>query len=147
VYVTDSIQVNGADTTYRNLQASATGGNAIFVANAEFRFPTPLFPDRMRVAVFADVGQVWERDVATVGGVRFTPGLGVRFVTPLGPVRLDAAYDGYPAEPGALYLLNTANKSLTAVTDSTGNQLLYRPSLRAGFWRRVVVQFAVGQAF
>src|SRR6184192_1031493 len=147
VYVTDSIQVNGADTTYRNLQASATGGNAIFVANAEFRFPTPLFPDRMRVAVFADVGQVWERDVATVGGVRFTPGVGVRFVTPLGPVRLDAAYAGYPAEPGALYLLNTANKSLTAVTDSTGNQLLYRPSLRAGFWRRVVVQFAVGQAF
>ena len=90
---------------------------------------------------------MWERDVATVGGVRFTPGLGVRFVTPLGPVRLDAAYNGYPAEPGALYLLNTANKSLTAVTDSTGNQLLYRPSLRAGFWRRVVVQFAVGQAF
>ena len=147
VYVTDSIGVNGADTTYRNLQASATGGNAIFVANAEFRFPTPLLPDRMRVAVFADVGQVWERDVATVGGVRFTPGVGVRFVTPLGPVRLDAAYNGYPAEPGALYLLNTANKSLTAVTDSSGNQVLYRAGLPAGFWRRVVVQFAVGQAF
>jgi len=147
VYVTDSIEVNGADTMYRNLQASATGGNAIFVANAEFRFPTPLFPDRMRVAVFADVGQVWERDVATVGGVRFTPGVGVRFVTPLGPVRLDAAYNGYPAEPGALYLLNTANKSLTAVTDSSGNQVLYHASLPAGFWRRVVVQFAVGQAF
>jgi outer membrane protein assembly factor BamA len=147
VYVTDSIEVNGSDTTYRNLQASATGGNAIFVANAEFRFPTPLFPDRMRVALFADVGQVWERDVATVGGARFTPGLGVRFVTPLGPVRLDAAYSGYPDEPGALYLLNTGTKSLTAVTDSAGNQLLYRPGLRHGFWHRVVVQFAVGQAF
>src|SRR5213078_5412289 len=46
VYVTDSIEVAGGDTTYRNLQASATGGNAIFVANAEFRCPTPLFPDR-----------------------------------------------------------------------------------------------------
>jgi outer membrane protein assembly factor BamA len=148
VYVTDSIEVNGSgDTTYRNLQASATGGNAMFVANAEFRFPTPLFPDRMRVALFADVGQVWERDVATVGGVRFTPGLGVRFVTPLGPVRLDAAYKGYPDEPGALYLLNTGTKSLTAVTDSAGNQLLYHPGLGHGFWHRVVVQFAVGQAF
>jgi outer membrane protein assembly factor BamA len=138
---------SGIDTTLGGLQASATGGNAIFVANAELRFPTPLFPDRMRVAVFADVGQVWERDVATVGGVRFTPGLGVRFVTPLGPVRLDAAYNGYPAEPGALYLLNTKTKGLTAVTDSTGSQVLVRPGLPPGFWRRVVVQFAVGQAF
>jgi outer membrane protein assembly factor BamA len=129
------------------IQASATGGNAIFVANAEFRFPTPLFPDRMRVALFADVGQVWERDVATVGGVRFTPGLGVRFVTPLGPVRLDAAYNGYAEEPGPLYLLNETTGSLTAVTDSSGNQKIVRPPLPSGFWRRIVVQFAVGQAF
>src|SRR5207247_11311007 len=56
VYV-QRIDVNG-DTL--PIQASATGGNAIFVANAEFRFPTPLFPDRMRVAAFADVGPVWE---------------------------------------------------------------------------------------
>ena len=147
VYVTDSIEVTGGDTTYRNLQASATGGNAIFVANAEFRFPTPPFPDRMRVAVFTDVGQVWEREDPTVRGVRFTPGVGVRFVTPLGPVRLDAAYSGYPAEAGALYLLNRANNSLTAVTGSAGRPVLVRPPLPSGFRRRVVVQFAVGQAF
>ncbi|HLB81654.1 MAG TPA: BamA/TamA family outer membrane protein [Gemmatimonadales bacterium] len=146
VYVTDSVEVNGADTTYRNLRASATGGNAMFVANAELRFPTPLFPDRMRVALFADVGQVWEREDPTVRGVRFTPGLGVRFVTPLGPVRLDAAYSGYPAEAGALYLLR-ANNSLTALTDSLGRPVRLYPSLPGGFWRRVVVQFAVGQAF
>ncbi len=142
-----SIEVVGVDTTYGGLQASATGGNAIFVANAEFRFPTPLFPDRMRVAVFADVGQVWERDDPTVRGVRLTPGVGVRFVTPLGPVRLDAAYSGYAAEPGALYLLNTASNSLTAVTDSAGRRVIVHPGLPARFWRRVVVQFAVGQAF
>src|SRR5438067_2112511 len=135
------------DTTFGNLQASATGGNAIFVANAELRIPTPLFPDRMRVAVFADVGQVWELEDPSVRGVRFTPGVGVRFVTPLGPVRLDAAYNGYPAEPGSLYLLNTTNKSLTAVTDSTGSPVPFHPGLPHGFWRRVVVQFAVGQAF
>jgi hypothetical protein len=68
-------------------------------------------------------------------------------VTPLGPVRLDASYNGYPAEPGAFYLLNTKTKGLTAVTDSTGNQVLVRPGLPPGFWHRVVVQFAVGQAF
>src|SRR5881398_3522576 len=142
-----SVDTVKGDTTFGNLQASATGGNAIFVANAELRIPTPLFPDRMRVAVFADVGQVWELEDPSVRGVRFTPGVGVRFVTPLGPVRLDAAYNGYPAEPGSLYLLNTTNKSLTAVTDSTGSPVPFHPGLPHGFWRRVVVQFAVGQAF
>jgi len=33
------------------------------------------------------------------------------------------------------------------VLDPTGKQLLLRPRLPGGFWRRVVVQFAVGQAF
>src|SRR5205807_1517446 len=100
-----------------------------------------------RRGAFADVGQVWEREDPTVRGVRFTPGVGVRFVTPLGPVRLDAAYSGYPAEAGALYLLNRANNSLTAVTGSAGRPVLVRPPLPSGFRRRVVVQFAVGQAF
>jgi hypothetical protein len=56
-------------------------------------------------------------------------------------VRLDAAYAGYPAEPGPLYFLDNAtnNLRLTNVT--------YEPGLPQGFRRRIVVQFAVGQAF
>ena len=65
----------------------------------------------------------------------------MRFVTPLGPVRLDAAYDGYPQEAGRLYFLNTRDNSITA----TGRTV--HPALPPGFWRRVVFQFAVGQAF
>lgn len=141
VYVTDSVEVNGNDTTYRNLRASPTGGNSIFVANAELRFATPLFPDRMRVAVFTDAGQVWEYG-DPFNGLRVTPGVGVRFVTPLGPVRLDAAYKGYPEEPGKLYLQNNTTQSLSVVP---GAKL--HPGLPRGFWRRIVVQFAVGQAF
>ena len=143
VYVSDSQEVSGTTTTYRNVRASPTGGNTVFTANMELRVPTPIFPDRVRLGVFVDVGQVWERGDTgtTVSGLRVTPGLGLRFVTPLGPVRLDAAYNGYPQEPGPLYFLNSANRSLTA----TGQQV--RPGLPPGFWRRVVVQFAVGQAF
>lgn len=144
VYVVDGIIANGTDSTFVNLRASPTGGNAIVVANLELRFATPLFPDRMRVALFGDVGQVWARseEITSAQGLRFTPGLGVRFVTPLGPVRLDAAYNGYPAEPGPLYVLDPTTKSLTLVEGVT-----FRPPLPTGFWRRVVVQFAVGQAF
>jgi len=149
VYVTDSIIVQGTDTTLRNLRASPTGGNTVVTANLELRVPTPVFPDRVRLGLFVDVGQVWERGdtLTAVSGLRVTPGLGLRFITPLGPVRLDAAYNGYPQEPGPLYLLDNTNKSLTAVRDPTGKPLLLRPRLPGGFWRRVVVQFAVGQAF
>jgi len=143
VYVSDSLEVSGTDTTYQNIQASPTGGNTVFTANLELRVPSPIFPDRVRLGLFVDVGQVWERGDTgtTVSGLRVTPGLGLRFVTPLGPVRLDAAYNGYPHEAGALYFLNRADNSIKA-TGKTEH-----PTLPPGFWRRVIVQFAVGQAF
>jgi outer membrane protein insertion porin family len=154
VYVTaDTSDTNrviqGGDTTYRDLRTSPTGGNTVLVASLELRLPTPIFPDRMRLGLFLDAGQVWERGdkLSSIRGVRVTPGLGLRFVTPLGPVRLDAAYNGYPPEPGPLYFLNTATSSLTAVTDSAGNPVTLRPTRPQAFWRRVTVQFAVGQAF
>jgi outer membrane protein insertion porin family len=143
VYVSDSLVVAGSETTFYNVQTAPTGGNAIFVLNTEFRFATPLFPDRMRVAVFVDAGQVWERgdELRTVRGVRVTPGAGLRFATPLGPVRIDAAYNGYAAEPGPLYFQDK-NGNLTLVPNVT-----YQPAPATSFWQRVVVQFAVGQAF
>ena len=145
VYVSDTV----INDTLRDIHASPTGGNTVLTANLELRVPTPIFPDRMRLGLFVDVGQVWERGdtLSSVRGVRVTPGLGLRFITPLGPVRLDAAYNGYPDEPGPLYSLNRTTRTLTAVTDASGNQVILRPGLPGGFWRRVVVQFAVGQAF
>src|SRR5256712_309431 len=106
VYVTD-------DTTggvYRNVTASPIGGNSIVVMNAELRLPTPLFPDRMRLALFVDAGQVWERggDPGTVTGVRVTPGVGLRFTTPLGPVRLVGAYYGCPAATSSPFFTDSS---------------------------------------
>lgn len=146
VYVTtDTLnpEIRGADTVYRNLRTAPTGGNTAFVLNAELRLPSPVFTQRMRIGLFVDVGQVWEREeeIIALHDVRVTPGFGLRFATPLGPVRLDAAYNGYGREAGPLYFQDNANNTLT----------LFRPDYRlkppAGFWRRIVVQFAVGQAF
>jgi len=137
VYVTDGIT---PDSTFLNVQTAPTGGTAMFLLNTEVRFATPLFPDRMRAALFVDVGQVWERG-GQVTGVRVTPGVGLRFATLLGPVRIDAAYNDYAAEPGPLYYQNNTDHSLTLIRDS------YQPTQATTFWRRIVVQFAVGQAF
>jgi outer membrane protein insertion porin family len=156
VYVTDIRQVQGGDTIYRpdsSVRAEPIGGNSIVVLNAEARFATPLLRERMRVALFVDAGQVWERgagereggEPSRVAGVRVTPGVGLRFATPLGPVRLDAAYNGYPAEPGPLYFQDSTR--LTLIRDPAGVPRTHHPSLPRGFWNRIVVQFAVGQAF
>jgi outer membrane protein assembly complex protein YaeT len=150
VYVTaDTSDTNrviqGGDTTYLDLRASPTGGNTVAVASLELRFPTAIFPDRMRLGLFVDAGQVWERGdkLSTIRGVRVTPGMGLRFVTPLGPVRLDAAYNGYAAEPGPLYFRDNS-KTPPTLTLTTHTIHPPRPS---SFWRRITVQFAVGQAF
>ena len=141
VYVSDTFTVTGTDTTYGNPLASPTGGNTVFTANLELRVPSPIFPDRVRLGFFVDVGQVWERGdtLTTVSGLRVTPGVGLRFVTPLGPVRLDAAYNSYAQEPGPLYFVNSTGLRATGRT--------VHPTVPAGFRRRLVVQFAVGQAF
>jgi outer membrane protein assembly factor BamA len=134
--------VNG-DTVYNAVSTASTGGNSIFLANAEVRVPAPLWPDRLRVAAFADVGQVYQRqnEIFTFRAMRVTPGVGVRVTTPLGPVRADVAYNGYDPEPGKLKLQN----------DSTGTLRDYRPRYQrkrpSSFLRRLVVQFAIGQVF
>lgn len=142
VYV-QPINVSGTDTTFQPLQTKATGGNASFVLNTELRFATLLFPDRMRVAFFVDAGQVWERGDEPIGvrGVRVTPGVGLRFATLLGPVRIDAAYNGYKAEPGPLYVQDNVTHTLTLTSAS------YQPPLAPSFLGRIVLSFAVGQAF
>ena len=146
VYITTD--TNQVDTTvaggkiFSNVVSAPTGGNSAFVLNAELRFPSPLFANRMRLGLFVDVGQVWERgdELLAIQGVRVTPGAGVRFTTPLGPVRVDVAYNGYGAERGPL-LLQTGDSIVQIRPD-------YPPAdPRKSFWKRLVLQLAVGQAF
>jgi outer membrane protein assembly factor BamA len=144
VYVTTdttAVDVPVSDTVYLALETAPTGGNSAFVLNAELRLPSPVFTSRVRIGVFVDVGQVWEREneLLSFGGVRVTPGVGLRFATPLGPVRLDVAYNGYDREPGPLYYRD--GDELTLYRSS------YRLAAPRGFLNRLVVQFAVGHAF
>jgi len=145
VYITaDTTQVDtvvAGGKVFSRVDAAPTGGNSAFVLNAELRFPSPIFAQRMRLGLFVDVGQVWERgEGPSVHGVRVTPGAGVRFTTPLGPVRVDVAYNGYPAERGPL-LLQTTDSIVQIRPD-------YPPvGASKTFWQRLVLQLAVGQAF
>ena len=144
----DSIDVDATneagDTVWRGVRTAPTGGNTAIILNAELRIPSPILASRMRLGIFVDAGQVWERgeELVTIRGMRVTPGMGVRFSTPLGPVRIDAAYNGYPTERGPLLYQPPSPQPLEQIRASY-------PPLRARkkFWQKVVIQFAVGQAF
>ena len=132
------------EKVWRGVTAAPTGGNTAIVLNAELRLPSPILAQRMRLGLFCDAGQVWERgeEFVTTRGIRVTPGMGLRFATPLGPVRIDAAYNGYQTERGPLLFLNDTTRTVTQIRPSY-------PPLRAQkrFWQKIVIQVAVGQAF
>ena len=122
------------------IRTAATGGNTILVANAELRVPSPVFANRIRLAGFVDGGTVWERGGGGASGpaIRITPGLGVRFVTPLGPARVDAAWNPYNLPPGRLYLIRNSGK--LDLLDPN-----FQRARKTG--RGMTFQFGVGHAF
>jgi outer membrane protein insertion porin family len=120
-----------------SVRVAATGGNSLANANVELRFPSPLFRERLRLAMFVDAGTVWERG-QTDPQIRVTPGVGLRIATPLGPARLDLAYNPFALASGTLFIVEP-DGSLTP-DDSRSPYALNRPG-------RLTVHFAVGQPF
>jgi outer membrane protein assembly factor BamA len=75
------------------------GGNGFFALNAEYRFP--IFGD-LGGTVFYDLAQVWKNfsdiNLRLEGdtGLRQTVGFGLRYMTPIGPLRAEF---GLPLKP------------------------------------------------
>jgi outer membrane protein insertion porin family len=138
--VNDSVTIdttNPGNTPIPDGQVSYSpiGGNLLGVGNVELRLPSPVFGRVFRWVMFVDAGMLWDRYQGSPE-LRVTPGVGLRLVTPLGPVRLDVGYNGYAQQPGALYL--SKNDAVVRIRDS------YTPS---GNPDRFVFHFAVGQPF
>lgn len=62
------------------------GGNALFIVNAEYRFP--IF-GTLGGAVFADVGNVFAGSSIRFSDLRYGVGVGIRYLSPVGPLRID----------------------------------------------------------
>lgn len=127
------------DTLAGRLRTSAVGGNHVALVNAELRVP---LSGRLSAAVFVDAGRVIEGgdqffDLATF---RVTPGFGVRLGSPLGPIRLDIAYNASDPPAGDLFLVDRASNELKLL------QRGFTPS-PPDFLGRLQVHFSVGQAF
>ncbi len=135
----DSMSALGLPPSHDSVTVAATGGNAIALGNVELRVPSPVFSSRMRLAAFVDAGGVWQRGAPNSStGIRVTPGVGLRISTPLGPARLDVAYNPYGLENGMLFQVD----SVGTLTPVPGQESFVLD--RKG---RVTYHIAVGQAF
>jgi outer membrane protein assembly factor BamA len=115
------------------------GGASSAVASLELRFPSPFLRDRMRLAAFVDAGSV------TVGGLRdlrdgwrVTPGVGLRAQSPVGPIRIDLAFNPQGSPTGELVEIPEEGPPIP-----TGVQFQEEQT----FIRRLQLHLAVGQAF
>lgn len=66
-----------------------SGGNAFFEVNLEFR---QTLDQRWGLVFFVDAGNVWD-DLSKIRAPIWTPGAGIRFISPIGPIRLDLGYN------------------------------------------------------
>jgi outer membrane protein assembly factor BamA len=75
-------------------QRRPVGGEVLLEGNVELRFPLPIRGGRFRGAAFVDAGQVWltAADV-NLRQIAVTPGIGLRYHSPVGPIRIDAGFD------------------------------------------------------
>ena len=130
------------------------GGNALFINNTELRFP--LLGDNINGVLFHDMGNVYstlgnlsfgfhQRDLQDFDYMVHAVGFGIRYRTPIGPIRGDLAYSinppsfvGFNGTPAQLLQCNP-NRPLSAL-----------PSFCTGSQQRVShfqFFFSIGQTF
>lgn len=154
-----------ADPSQGFIRASPTGGNTLLVGNAELRMRSPFLSRLLDWVAFVDVGHVYNRgpESFSFDDLKWTPGMGVRVASPVGPLRMDVAYNGYPRRAGPAYVLDPLSDQPNGSSPrllrcaSPGNGLIngvggdcpatFAPPSNTTFFSRLVFHFSIGQAF
>jgi outer membrane protein insertion porin family/translocation and assembly module TamA len=114
IFVVNDTTGLGSDSTTSGLQAALqnlrgkrvipTGGNTMYVANLEYRIRGPFLPS-LQTILFADAGRVWSRELSNEAGqgVKLTPGIAVRYFSPIGPIQVNVGYNQYPRPDGPVF--------------------------------------------
>ena len=94
------------------------GGTSLIVLNAELRVRSPFYPELLQFLAFADAGDVWQRSLHPdshkasalyLNALKWTPGIGMRIFSPVGPIQVNVGYNPFPRPAGALYYIRDAD--------------------------------------
>ena len=163
-------QVYSVTSSSHVQQYSATGGNTQIVATVEWRLTMPKPADALQLAFFVDAGYVWNRGAVmdveghtvqvNLSDIKYTPGMGFRYFSVVGPIRVDFGYNPYGTGLGAAYFYRGEGPSQVALCVSPGNTfdrgvpgpgetcpVTYKPTQSSSFFRRLTFNFSIGQAF
>jgi outer membrane protein assembly factor BamA len=169
---TDTVSSGGNDVGFADPNSgfdrtSPAGGTASALLNLELRSRVGWPTDLLRWVLFLDAGRVWNNSGNyAVTGLRATPGIGVRLVTPLGPFRVDVGYNPHPREAGPAFFLQRATAttagraicvspgSTEPLDDAAADALgpvpcpsSFRPPVARGLFPRLTFHFSIGEAF
>ena len=156
------------------------GGNSLIVMNFEVRIRSFFYPELIQYTAFVDGGDVWQRGRSIgarshtasslfLNGLRWTPGVGVRVFTPVGPIQANVGYNPFARPAGAifydqvpnaqgfapLYCVSPGNR-VPAVRLANGEfeQLsgntcpaTFTPPSASSFLRRLTFTFSIGPDF
>jgi len=169
---TETVDVGGepvgvADAADGFNRVAPAGGTATALLNLELRSRGGWPIDQLRWVLFLDAGRVWNNSGNyAVTGLRATPGVGIRLVTPLGPFRVDVAYNPHEWEPGPAFYIKPATAttlgraicvspgSTEPLDDGAAEALgpvpcpnTFRPTRSTKLLPRLVFHFSIGEAF
>lgn len=156
------------DTTNAYRRVVPVGGNALVVANLEYRLRSPVLPELLQWTIFTDAGEVWNR--GRLGGLKLkvTPGIQLTAFSPVGPIRAAVGYNPYARpdgpiyyeatrEGGALVCVSPGNTLPARVTTTSEGTTItqaagecpstFKPAADNNFRSRLTFSFAIGQAF
>jgi outer membrane protein assembly complex protein YaeT len=138
---------NTASLKDRDFEPRPLGGNVLAEGSAELRFP--LFSDQVIGAAFVDAGYLAQRVNPALPKSRaaVTPGFGARYLSPVGPIRVDFGINPGLAEtlPVVTESVINGEKRLVLLTESRR----YHP-VRSGFsgvLDRITLHLSIGEAF
>ncbi|HMI55359.1 MAG TPA: BamA/TamA family outer membrane protein, partial [Gemmatimonadaceae bacterium] len=135
---------NAANLLDRDFEPRPLGGNFVLEGSLEGRFPVWR---ELIGAAFVDAGIVRQGTNSALPDRRaaITPGFGVRYRSPVGPIRADIGINPGTTESLPVVTETTVNGQKTLVT--LQQRRIYAPTRGGGILNRMVLHLSVGEAF
>jgi outer membrane protein insertion porin family/translocation and assembly module TamA len=138
---------NAPDIVRLDFEPRPLGGNFVIESSAEYRFP--LWKDRLVGAAFVDGGYVSQKTAPDLPKSRaaVTPGFGVRYRSPVGPIRIDFGLNPGRKEDLPVVTEQVVNGETKLVTLQQRRSFSVGGGGFRGVLDRLVLHLSIGEAF